>query len=99
MAFWTLRGSVDRDYERDAARADISKLLEQLPPQLRRIVRLRMQGCPFEEIAGEFGVSRERLRQLEAEAMKKMRAWTQHTPSSRRAALTSRGGEEGSMMA
>jgi len=62
-------GAEDRDYERDAAREDVNMLLQHLPPRLRRVARLRMSDHTFEEIADEFGVTRERVRQLKREAV------------------------------
>ncbi|MDE2605422.1 MAG: RNA polymerase sigma factor RpoH [Burkholderiales bacterium] len=68
--------------ERDAmATEGISEALEQLDPRSRRIVEerwLRVNddgsgGMTLHELAAEYGVSAERIRQIEVAAMKKMR--------------------------
>jgi RNA polymerase sigma-32 factor len=68
--------------ERDAMATDgIAKALEQLDPRSRRIVEERWLkvnddgsgGMTLHELAAEYGVSAERIRQIEVAAMKKMR--------------------------
>lgn len=68
--------------ERDAmATEGISTALEQLDPRSRRIVEERWLkvnddgsgGMTLHELAAEYGVSAERIRQIEVAAMKKMR--------------------------
>jgi RNA polymerase sigma-32 factor len=68
--------------ERDAMASDgITAALEQLDPRSRRIVEERWLkvnddgsgGMTLHELAAEYGVSAERIRQIEAAAMKKMR--------------------------
>ena len=56
----------------------LSQALEALDPRSRRIVQARWLqddgGVTLHELAEEFGVSAERIRQIEVAAMKKMRA-------------------------
>jgi RNA polymerase sigma-32 factor len=68
--------------QRDAMATDgIASALEQLDPRSRRIVEERWLkvnddgsgGLTLHELAAEYGVSAERIRQIEAAAMKKMR--------------------------
>jgi RNA polymerase sigma-32 factor len=68
--------------ERDAmASSGIATAMEQLDPRSRRIVEERWLnvnddgsgGMTLHELAAEYGVSAERIRQIEAAAMKKMR--------------------------
>lgn len=68
--------------ERDAMATDgIAAALEQLDPRSRRIVEERWLkvnddgsgGMTLHELAAEYGVSAERIRQIEVAAMKKMR--------------------------
>ena len=51
--------------------------LEELDPRSRRIVEARWlqdeRGATLHELAAEFGVSAERIRQIEAAAFKKLR--------------------------
>jgi RNA polymerase sigma-32 factor len=57
--------------------AGLESALEQLDPRSRRIVQARWLqddgGTTLHELAAEFGVSAERIRQIEAAAFKKMR--------------------------
>ena len=54
------------------------KALASLDPRSRRIIEARwlreQDAATLHELADEFGVSAERIRQIEAQAMKKMRA-------------------------
>ncbi len=52
---------------------DLPKLLATLNERERRVILLRLQGATFEEIAAEIGVTRERIRQNEVMARKKLR--------------------------
>ena len=59
-------------------RRDVDILLERLSPREKRVLRLRYgledgRQYTLEEIAGDFGLTRERVRQLEAEALRKLR--------------------------
>jgi RNA polymerase primary sigma factor len=62
----------------ERATANINKLLEHLEPREREIIRLRAglddaKGMTLEEIGQQFGITKERVRQLNARAMKKLR--------------------------
>jgi RNA polymerase sigma-32 factor len=63
----------------ERARSDgLSRALENLDPRSRRIIQARwlreQDSATLHELADEFGVSAERIRQIENQAMKKMRA-------------------------
>jgi len=65
--------------DRDALQGEgLAQALAGLDPRSRRIVEARWLqddgGSTLHELAGEFGVSAERIRQIEAAALKKMRA-------------------------
>ena len=66
-------------------RAQVEKLLDALTRRERRVIELRFglrTGSPrtLEEVGREFGLSRERIRQIEAKALAKLRSFrdTQH---------------------
>jgi RNA polymerase primary sigma factor len=55
-----------------------SKLLERLNPRERKMIRLRFgigarRTHTLEEIGNRFGITRERVRQIESEALEKLR--------------------------
>ena len=59
-------------------REEVEDVLETLAPRERRVLRLRFgldDGRPrtLEEVGGEFGVTRERIRQIESKALRKLR--------------------------
>ena len=58
---------------------ELSRALAHLPPRLRELLVLRfgLDGRPpltLEEVGAEIGVTRERVRQLEARALRELRA-------------------------
>jgi RNA polymerase sigma-32 factor len=63
-------------------REGLARALESLDPRSRRIIEARwlreQDTLTLHDLAAEFGVSAERIRQIEAQAMKKMRA---HIPA------------------
>jgi RNA polymerase primary sigma factor len=68
-----LNGIISKDLKRQ-----IERLLLTLNPKEERILRLRFgigndQPCSLEEIAKEYDVTRERIRQIETRAIKKLR--------------------------
>ncbi len=67
-----------RDHE-ELQTHGLAAALESLDPRSRRIVESRWLqddgGLTLHQLAEEFGVSAERIRQIEAAAMKKMRAF------------------------
>jgi RNA polymerase primary sigma factor len=76
-----LLASDSDDPEREAAAGDLSSQLEaalnHLPPREADILRLRFgtsdnQPLTLEEVGRRYGVSRERIRQLEARALKQL---------------------------
>lgn len=59
-------------------REDVDSLLDSLTPREKRIIQLRFglidgRQRTLEEVAKDFGLSRERIRQMEAEALTKLR--------------------------
>jgi RNA polymerase primary sigma factor len=72
-AYSPLNGIVAKDLQKQ-----IEKILLTLNPKEERILRLRFgigndQPCSLEEIAQEYDVTRERIRQIETKAIKKLR--------------------------
>jgi RNA polymerase primary sigma factor len=72
-AFSPLKGIVSKDLKRQ-----IEKLLFTLNPREERILRLRFgidndHPCSLEEIAQEYELTRERIRQIETKAIQKLR--------------------------
>lgn len=62
-------------------REELLELVAQLPPKEALVVRLRygLEGAKpqsLAEVARVLGVSRERVRQLEKQALKRLKAWT-----------------------
>lgn len=61
-----------REEAAEAARVGVWKALERLPERERRIVLGRIGGRTLEQLGEEEGISRERIRQLEARAHQKL---------------------------
>ncbi len=64
--------------EERALRDELAAVLESLNPREQRVLRLRYglgdgQPCSLEEIGGQFGLTRERIRQIEIKALRKLR--------------------------
>ncbi len=64
------------------ARENVMKLLDRLDERERRIIQLRIglgetRGMTLEEVGRELGITKERVRQLEARGMSKLRAMLQ----------------------
>jgi RNA polymerase sigma factor (sigma-70 family) len=65
---------------KERASQNINRLLENLEPREREIIRMRAgldnhaKGMTLEEIGQQFGITKERVRQLNARAMKKLRS-------------------------
>ena len=63
----------------EQATHSVNRLLEYLEPREREIIRMRAglddnaKGMTLEEIGQQFGITKERVRQLNARAMKKLR--------------------------
>lgn len=72
-------------------RAGLMQRIEQLPERERDIIRLRYgigtaeRPSTLREIAAEIGLSRERVRQLEHQAIRRLRSWMDSSPNSQRA--------------
>jgi RNA polymerase sigma factor (sigma-70 family) len=72
------RMAPDDEVGRFALRDDVQEVLSSLPPRQRDVLSLRFgleDGCDrtLEEVGQEFGVTRERIRQIEEKALEKMR--------------------------
>jgi RNA polymerase primary sigma factor len=70
--------SPEQESNRRIIRDQLSEILEDLPPKERRIIEMRngLQDGVYhtlEDVGKEFGVTRERIRQIEAKALEKMR--------------------------
>lgn len=70
--------SPDQESNRRIIRDQLSEILEDLPPKERKIIEMRnglIDGVyhTLEDVGKEFGVTRERIRQIEAKALEKMR--------------------------
>jgi DNA-directed RNA polymerase specialized sigma subunit len=52
------------------------KLVERLGERERAILHFRLQGETLAEIGERFGISKERVRQLEARSVRKIREWS-----------------------
>jgi RNA polymerase primary sigma factor len=65
---------------KERASVSVNRLLEYLEPREREIIRMRAgldnhaKGMTLEEIGQQFGITKERVRQLNARAMKKLRS-------------------------
>jgi len=64
-------------------RGHINEILQKLSPREQKILKLRFgledgQGHTLEEVGQEFGVTRERIRQIEAKALEKLRTERAH---------------------
>jgi RNA polymerase primary sigma factor len=65
---------------KERASVSVNKLLDKLEPREREIIRMRAgldnhaKGMTLEEIGQQFGITKERVRQLNARAMKKLRS-------------------------
>lgn len=73
-------GDVENVVERNDRREMVNKLLSKLPERERRVMEFRFglnggQERTLDEVGREFGVSRERIRQLEEKAKRRLRAW------------------------
>lgn len=65
-------------------RGHINEILKKLAPREQKILKLRFgledgQGHTLEEVGQEFGVTRERIRQIEAKALEKLRVLREHS--------------------
>lgn len=68
----------DQDSNRRIIRDQLNEILTDLPPKERKIIEMRnglIDGVyhTLEDVGKEFGVTRERIRQIEAKALEKMR--------------------------
>jgi len=68
----------DMDSNRRIIRDQLSEILADLPPKEKKIIEMRnglLDGVyhTLEDVGKEFGVTRERIRQIEAKALEKMR--------------------------
>ena len=59
----------------DDPRVECEKLLELLPGRYRTVLKLRyLQGWPLDRVAAKFEVTRQRIQQMEAKAIKKLKS-------------------------
>ena len=69
--------SPDEQASLSLRREDIEKALDSLPERERKVIELRFglkgeQPCTLEEVGRAFGVTRERIRQIENNTLKKL---------------------------
>ena len=70
--------SPDEEASLSLRREDIDRALDSLPERERRVIELRFglkgsQPCTLEEVGRAFGVTRERIRQIESKTLAKLR--------------------------
>lgn len=75
---WQLKEKEAQEAKRKILREQISKIMSELQPREQKILQMRFglnKEIPrtLEEVGKEFGVTRERIRQIEAKALEKMR--------------------------
>lgn len=68
------QGEVFQDLEEVFDAQDLRRFVDRLDERLHVIVNLRMHGLTLKEIGRQFGVTRERVRQLEKQAHRALRA-------------------------
>ncbi len=67
-------GDQFENYSRKDLTKVVSRVLATLPPRYERVIRLRFfQDKTLEEIAQEYGVSRDRIRQIEARSLRELK--------------------------
>lgn len=66
----TTEHAIDTDRSKRILDEAIDRVLRPLEAS---VIRFRMRGLSFEDIASEFGVSRQRIQQVDSDAMKKLR--------------------------
>ncbi len=62
----------EKETDKKLLKEEIGKILKTLTPREEKILRMRSNGKTLEEIAQEFGLTRERIRQIEVKALKKL---------------------------
>jgi|TARA_B100001971_G_C17831937_1_gene354210 RNA polymerase primary sigma factor len=85
LQYLSCEATQDDDVIKSRLRDDMSKVLSQLTAREERLLRLRFginqnTDLTLEEVGKEFGVKRERVRQIEAKALRKLK----HPSRSRR---------------
>ena len=70
----------DRVVILDSLKTELCKLLDKLTPREKQIIQMRFgltgdAPCTLEAIGKQMGISRERVRQIEEKAKKKLRVW------------------------
>ncbi len=69
--------SVEEEGNSSVLREDLEKILSELPKRDRDVLRKRFgfdgKGMTLEEVGREYGITRERVRQVELKALKKLR--------------------------
>ncbi len=75
----TDRASVEEDIIKSSLADEMEEMLQKLPPREQQILRMRFgfEGEPMtlEEIGKRIGLSRERIRQIEKKAKRRLRVW------------------------
>jgi RNA polymerase primary sigma factor len=64
----------DIDITNAQVRAQVTQMLLKLPPRMERMLRERFfQGLTLDQIGEKYGISRERVRQIEAKALRMLK--------------------------
>ena len=63
----------EHDEDEGIIRNTIYKILKSLPVEEETVIRLRMAGLTLEEVGKVFDLTRERIRQIEARARRKLK--------------------------
>jgi RNA polymerase sigma factor (sigma-70 family) len=76
ILFWddTIWDLTDIDITNAQVRAQVTQMLLKLPPRMERMLRERFfQGLTLDQIGEKYGISRERIRQIEAKALRMLK--------------------------
>lgn len=71
----TKTGEPSDNVSEEETRELVNRAISKLPSRLREIINWRVRGKTMDEIAGFMKITKERVRQLEAKAMGRMRAY------------------------
>ena len=74
--FEIVAGNIGEPVERTDAKRDLRAMLKRIPVRSRKVLRMRMRGLTLEEVGAKLGITKERVRQIEADAVRKLRGPT-----------------------
>lgn len=67
------REGSDAEHNADAAKIKVAELTRDLPERQQQIIAARLAGKTLNQIGSQLGITRERVRQIEAKAIERMR--------------------------